>query len=411
MSTSASSHEQAARRAALRQTLENAMDVLDLKESQQQQQQFTSSTMGLSSDLSLGNLNHHNSALSRVSLHSQLPSSGSIKSFNNSNFGSSGQLQYANGAGNDGFNSHSNNALFSSVTAEERLLAQARSAFIQERLASDAQNQCMIANLFQQSKQQEQQQHRGPAFGCGPAQGSSENSTTSVLQALMGNMSGTGFPKPYTPTQTSSYTNMFSSASYQQQQHHQQLQQNQVQAPLTAPLKNNTAILHALGSNLRDKSRDYVDVSVMPDPEEETEQRHFRGGVAEPFPEKLHRMLLEAEASGRGDIVSFYSHGRGFGIHDPEKFVEEILPEYFKQSKLNSFLRQLNLYGFVRTLSGPDSGGCYHELFLKDRPRFSRYMRRVGVPVKGEDRRKSKNTAIQLGPEPDFYEMTPVRKG
>jgi hypothetical protein len=414
MSTSTSSHEQAARRAALRQTLESAMDVLDLKESQQQQQQFPSSTMGLPLDLSLGNANHQNSALSRASLHSTLPSSGSIKSFKNSNFGSSGQLQYASGAGNNNSNNgcNSHNALFSSVTAEDRLLAQARSAFIQERLTSDAQKQCMIANFLQQSKHQEQQQqHQGPAYGSGPAQGSSENSTTSVLQALMGNMSGTGFPKPYASTQTSPSANVFSSAAYQQQRHHQQLQQNQVQVPITAPQKNDTAILHVLGSNLRDKSRVYVDVSVMPDPEEETEQRHFRGGVAEPFPEKLHRMLLEADASGRGDIVSFFSHGRGFGIHDPEKFVEEILPEYFKQSKLNSFLRQLNLYGFVRTLSGPDSGGCYHELFLKDRPRFSRYMRRVGVPVKGEDRRKSKNAAIQLGPEPDFYEMTPVRRG
>jgi hypothetical protein len=132
--------------------------------------------------------------------------------------------------------------------------------------------------------------------------------------------------------------------------------------------------------------------------------------VAEPFPEKLHRMLREAQDSGKGDIVSFYSHGRGFGIHDPEKFVEEILPTYFKQSKLNSFLRQLNLYGFVRIQSGPDSGGYYHELFLKQRPRFSRYMRRVGVPVKGEDRRKSKNSVVHIGSEPDFYEMEPVRK-
>lgn len=401
MSTSASPHEQAARRAALRQTLENAMDVLDLTESQQQQQQFPSSMTGLPSGLSLVNVNRQNSALSRASLHSSLPS--------NSNYESSGHLQY--GAGNSSnSNSHSNNALFSSVDVEDRLLAQARSAFIQEQLVSEAQKQRMIANFLQQTNQQEeQQQHRGFSYGCGPTQGSSESSTTSVLQALMGNMSGNGFPKPYAPVQTSPY-NMFSSSSHHQQQQYQ-LHHNPAQAPILAPQKNDSAILHALGSNLRDKSRNYVDVSVMLDPEEDTDQRHLRGGVAEPFPEKLHRMLIEAEASGRGDIVSFYSHGRGFGIHDPEKFVEEILPEYFKQSKLNSFLRQLNLYGFVRIQSGPDSGGYYHELFLKDRPRFSRYMRRVGVPVKGEDRRKSKNAAVQLGPEPDFYDMMAVRRG
>jgi hypothetical protein len=410
MSTSATSpHEQAARRAALRQTLENAMDVLDLTESQQQQQQQFPSTGGMPSGM--GNVNRQNSALSRASLHSSLPSnSNSGLSNGNSNYEPGGHLHY-NGNNNDNnwYNSHSNNALFSSVNAEDRLLAQARSAFIQEQLASESQKQRMIANFLQQTKQhEEQQQYRGFGYGFGPTQGSSESQNTSVLQALMGNMSG--YPKPYAPAQTSNY-NMFSSASHQQQQQHHHQLHHSMQAPNLAPQKNDTAILHALGSNLRDKSRDYVDVSVMPDPEEDTDQRHLRGGVAEPFPEKLHRMLLESEASGKGDIVSFYSHGRGFGIHDPEKFVEEILPEYFKQSKLNSFLRQLNLYGFVRIQSGPDSGGYYHELFLKERPRFSRYMRRVGVPVKGEDRRKSKNNAIPLGPEPDFYDMTAVRRG
>jgi hypothetical protein len=403
MSTSASPHEQAARRAALRQTLENAMDVLDLTESQQQQQQqYPSSMTSMPSGLGMGNVHRQNSALSRASLHSSLPSHLG-HSNGNSNFESM-PIYAGNNNDNNVYSSHSNNALFSSVNAEDRLLAQARSAFIQEQLASESQKQRMIANFLQQSKQREeqQQQYRGFGYGCGPTQGASE-STTSVLQALMGNMSGSGFPRPYA---SASPYDIFSSASHQQQLH-----QNPVHAPNLAPQKNDTAILHALGSNLRDKTRDYVDVSVMSDPEEDTDQRHLRGGVAEPFPEKLHRMLLEADASGRGDIVSFYSHGRGFGIHDPEKFVEEILPEYFKQSKLNSFLRQLNLYGFVRIQSGPDSGGYYHELFLKERPRFSRYMRRVGVPVKGEDRRKSKNATIQLGPEPDFYDMTAVRRG
>jgi hypothetical protein len=60
--------------------------------------------------------------------------------------------------------------------------------------------------------------------------------------------------------------------------------------------------------------------------------------------------------------VSFYSHGRAFGVHDMERFIEEVMPKYFKQSKWNSFARQLNLYGFMRLASGPDSGGYYHEV-------------------------------------------------
>jgi len=161
--------------------------------------------------------------------------------------------------------------------------------------------------------------------------------------------------------------------------------------------------LEALGSNLRSKTDPYIDVSNMKDPDpEDSALSRTRGGVSEPFPEKLHRMLQEIEKDGISDVVSFFSHGRAFGVHDMERFVADVMPKYFKQSKWNSFARQLNLYGFIRITSGPDTGGYYHELFLKGRPSLSLHMRRVGVP-QGEDRRKfrPKNKNV----EPDFYSM------
>lgn len=164
--------------------------------------------------------------------------------------------------------------------------------------------------------------------------------------------------------------------------------------------------LEALGCSLRSKTDPYIDVSEMPDPDpDDSALRRTRGGVSEPFPEKLHRMLEDIEKEGKSDIVSFYSHGRAFGVHDMDRFVKEIMPKYFKQSKWNSFARQLNLYGFIRITSGPDAGGYYHELFLKGRPNLCLHMRRVGVP-QGEDRRKfrPKNKNV----EPDFYSMKHV---
>jgi hypothetical protein len=161
--------------------------------------------------------------------------------------------------------------------------------------------------------------------------------------------------------------------------------------------------LEALGSNLRSKIDPYIDVADVkgPDPEDST-LRRTRGGVSEPFPEKLHRMLEEIDKQGISEVVSFYSHGRAFGVHDMDRFVSEVMPKFFKQSKWNSFARQLNLYGFIRVTSGPDAGGYYHELFLKGRPSLCLHMRRVGVP-QGEDRRKfrPKNKNV----EPDFYSM------
>ena len=89
-----------------------------------------------------------------------------------------------------------------------------------------------------------------------------------------------------------------------------------------------------------------------------------RGGVATPFPFKLHEMLSRVEDDGFADIVSWQPHGRCFVVHKPKQFVE-ILPRYFALSKISSFQRQLNLYGFQRLTRGDDRGGYYHELFLR----------------------------------------------
>jgi hypothetical protein len=169
-------------------------------------------------------------------------------------------------------------------------------------------------------------------------------------------------------------------------------------------------VLNALGSSIRGKTDRYIDVSGLKIPTEEEQPLSVRGGVAEPFPMKLYRMLQEVEEAGKSHIVSFYSHGRAFGIHDINAFTYEILPKYFsKQSKRVSFVRQLNLYGFVRIHSGPDVGGYYHELFLKGRPELFLFMRRTGASSKGkEDRRKCKDRNVPAI-QSDFYAMPPIR--
>jgi len=109
--------------------------------------------------------------------------------------------------------------------------------------------------------------------------------------------------------------------------------------------------------------------------------RRMRGGVIEPFPEKLHRLLLEVEAAGRADVISFVANGRAFAIHKADNFFKEIVPLYFRQSRLSSFKRQLNLYGFELINTGPARGGYYHEMFVKERPELCRRMRRIAVKV------------------------------
>jgi hypothetical protein len=129
--------------------------------------------------------------------------------------------------------------------------------------------------------------------------------------------------------------------------------------------------------------------------------RRMRGGVIEPFPEKLHRLLLEVEAAGRSDVISFVANGRAFAIHKPDKFFKEIVPLYFRQSRLSSFKRQLNLYGFELINTGPARGGYYHELFVKDQAEMCRRMRRVAVKVapKGESDDKKDTDATENSAE------------
>mmetsp|Transcript_22482 Transcript_22482/g.45062 ORF Transcript_22482/g.45062 Transcript_22482/m.45062 type:complete len:537 (+) Transcript_22482:169-1779(+) len=124
------------------------------------------------------------------------------------------------------------------------------------------------------------------------------------------------------------------------------------------------------------------------------------GGVTEPFPDKLYRLIEDAQAEGKSEIISFFSHGRAFAIHDPDRFCEEIMPRFFRQTKLASFQRQLNLYGFRRISRGPDSGGYYHAMFVRGRPDLCPYMRRTKV--------RGQHGGTLNRDDPNFYAMNPV---
>jgi HSF-type DNA-binding len=128
------------------------------------------------------------------------------------------------------------------------------------------------------------------------------------------------------------------------------------------------------------------------------EEHPARGGVSTPFPLRLHEMLDNAEGDGFDDVVSWQPHGRCFAIHKPKEFVE-LLPSYFKLSKMASFQRQLNLYGFQRLTRGRDRGGYYHELFIRDREFLAHSIHRMKVKGTGVRARSNPDQ------EPDFWGM------
>jgi len=148
--------------------------------------------------------------------------------------------------------------------------------------------------------------------------------------------------------------------------------------PLVRPSKASTVQHDAIAA--------YYDGSSLPVPEceegeedtdnDEETSRKSKGGIIEPFPTKLFRIIEDAEKDGRDDIISFFSHGRAFAIHKPRVFVSQLMPDYFSTSRMSSFQRQLNLYGFRRITDGRDKGGYFHEFFLKGRKGLCKKIKR-----------------------------------
>jgi hypothetical protein len=145
----------------------------------------------------------------------------------------------------------------------------------------------------------------------------------------------------------------------------------------------------------------YHDYGSAPTPTDMPRKK--TGGVSQPFPEKLMRML-DRETANNPDVITWCPHGRAFIVRKPKVFTAEVMINYFKQSKLTSFQRQLNLYGFRRITQGVDAGAYYHELFLRGRPDLTTKMARQKVKGTGHKQPTDAST------EPNFYSMKPVQQ-
>lgn len=75
------------------------------------------------------------------------------------------------------------------------------------------------------------------------------------------------------------------------------------------------------------------------------------------------------------DVISWLPHGESFIIYDREKFVSDILPVFFKESKFPSFARKLNRWGFERINRGVETGSFKHKYFKRDNRELCKKMK------------------------------------
>lgn len=112
-----------------------------------------------------------------------------------------------------------------------------------------------------------------------------------------------------------------------------------------------------------------------------------------PFPRKLYDLIADEPDY----LVEWLPHGNSFVVRDQELFCSQVLPKYFRHTKLTSFQRQLNLYGFRRITKGPDTGAYCHPEFKRDYPENLAGIKRVvrKGPTSEPQQRSS-------APEPDY---------
>jgi len=89
------------------------------------------------------------------------------------------------------------------------------------------------------------------------------------------------------------------------------------------------------------------------------------------FPMKLLQILSRDDIS---DIITWMPHGRSFIFIDPERFTNEILPNYFRKSKFSSFIRKLYRWGFRQIRKGPDSDSYFHLLFQREKKSLMKHL-------------------------------------
>ena len=81
---------------------------------------------------------------------------------------------------------------------------------------------------------------------------------------------------------------------------------------------------------------------------------------------KLYEMLRNSKLN---NVLSWNKEGTIIEIKDERKFIDEVLPYYFKHNNMSNFIRQLNMYNFKKIKNYKNNYiAYYNNLFVRDNP-------------------------------------------
>jgi len=95
------------------------------------------------------------------------------------------------------------------------------------------------------------------------------------------------------------------------------------------------------------------------------------------------------------DVVVWLPEGKSFTIIKPDAFVNDILPKYFKQAQLSSFVRRLHRWGFRQLKKETGESTYEHDLFLRDDPDLCLQMCCTSYSLSQKRRTKIKQEATR----------------
>lgn len=155
--------------------------------------------------------------------------------------------------------------------------------------------------------------------------------------------------------------------------------------------KNNN--IHEMNGNNTSINKKDIDCSQSNSSLKEYKNTHYK------FLIKLMEMLKNQQIS---NIISWNTTGDIIYIRDEKKFIDEVLPKYFKHNNMANFIRQLNMYSFKKLKQYSKQGiiAYSNNLFLRDNPgemsKISRKAINHHLEINGNDKNTESNNTMLI---------------